>query len=231
MPVYALSKALLFPDPEEATEEGLLAVGGDLSPTRLVLAYSRGIFPWPHEGMPLLWFSPDPRLVLTPERLHVPKSLRKTIRREPFEISFDRAFEEVIQSCADVPRSEGLGTWITKAMIAAYASLHKRGLAHSVEAWRDGRLVGGLYGVSLGAAFFGESMFASETDASKIAFVTLVEHLSRWRFHFVDCQVRTEHLVRFGAEEWPRRRFLDALGQALEEPTRQGPWQTDTPPG
>lgn len=228
MPVYRLDDRLLFPPADEA-EDGLLAVGGDLRPERLLLAYSRGIFPWYQSG-PILWHSPDPRMVLRADELRVPRSLRKAMRRAPYRLSLDTAFARVIGACASVRRPGQRSTWITPAMKDAYVELHRRGLAHSVEAWRDGQLVGGLYGVSLGAVFFGESMFARAPDASKIAFVALVKQLERWRINLVDCQVYTEHLARFGAQEWPRRQFLTALRRGLERPTREGPWSFDPAP-
>ena len=223
MPVYRLTQRLAFPPPERA-EGSLLAVGGDLRPERLLLAYSQGIFPWYEEGLPILWHSPDPRMVLEAENLHVPRSLRKTMRRRPYHITLDRAFREVIEACAKAPREGQDGTWITEEMKDAYDELHRLGYAHSVEAWAGARLVGGLYGVSLGAVFFGESMFARAPDASKIAFVTLVEHLRSRGITLVDCQVHTEHLERFGAVEWPRKRFLAALSDALRHPTLRGTW-------
>lgn len=219
----------MFP-PAHYAEDGLLAVGGDLSPERLVLAYSSGIFPWYEEGQPILWHSPDPRMVLRAESLRVPRSLRRTMRKGPYRLTFDTVFRNVIEACASVPRPGQRGTWITREMKTAYAALHRRGLAHSVEAWCDDRLVGGLYGVSLGAAFFGESMFAKAPDASKVAFVALVEQLRRWGITLVDCQVHTEHLARFGACEWPRREYLAALKKALARPTRRGRWSFDETP-
>jgi leucyl/phenylalanyl-tRNA--protein transferase len=188
------------------------------------LAYSNGIFPWYSEGRDILWWCPAPRLVLEPHALHVPRSLRKVMRREPYRITLDRAFARVIDACAAVPRPEQDGTWITAAMRAAYIELHRLGLAHSVEAWEDDTLVGGLYGLSLGAAFFGESMFAHRPDASKVAFVALARQLQRWSFDLIDCQVVTEHLVRFGAHEIPLDDFLQRLEIAVEKPTRHGPW-------
>jgi leucyl/phenylalanyl-tRNA--protein transferase len=225
VPVYRLSSELAFPPPERAEASGLLAVGGDLAPERILLGYSMGIFPWPLVEEPLLWFSPDPRTVLEPPALHVSRSLRKRLRQDPFEIRFDTAFKRVVQACAEVPRPGEVGTWITPEIVAAYLRLHDLGFAHSTEAWRAGRLVGGLYGVSLGGCFFGESMFAVESDASKIAFVHLVRRLAAWEFSLIDCQVHTEHLERFGAREWPRARFLEALGKALERPTSRGSWE------
>lgn len=226
MPVFLLDERLVFP-PVECGEEGLLAVGGDLRPERLTLAYSLGIFPWYEAGQPILWHSPDPRMVLPAKALRVPRSLRKTVRKGPYRLTLDTAFRKVIEGCASFKRPGQRSTWITAAMKEAYRDLHRRGLAHSVEAWRDGELVGGLYGVSLGAVFFGESMFARATDASKVAFVALVEQLVRWDITLVDCQVYTHHLARFGAEEWPRPRYLAALERALAQPTRKGPWSFD----
>jgi leucyl/phenylalanyl-tRNA--protein transferase len=228
VPVFRLDDRLVFP-PADYAEDGLLAVGGDLSPERLVLAYSQGIFPWYEEGQPILWHSPDPRMVLLPHELKVTRSLRKTLRKGVYDVRLDTAFEDVIGACASTPRPGQDGTWITRGMKRAYAELHRRGVAHSVEAWLQGRLVGGLYGVSLGAAFFGESMFAHEPDASKVAFVRIVEQLHAWGIGLVDCQVHTEHLERFGATEWPRTRYLLALEDALAHPTRQGRWRFDPP--
>lgn len=225
MPVFKLDDRLIFPPPEMADEGGLLAVGGDLSPERLLLAYSEGIFPWYSKELPILWHSPDPRLVLRTENLHVGRSLRKAIAKQPYAIKLDTAFPQVIAACANVFRPDQFDTWITDDMLAAYCRLHELGFAHSAEAWRGDELVGGLYGVSLGAAFFGESMFASAANASKIAFVTLVRQLHAWGINLVDCQVHTEHLARFGAELWPRRRFLRALHEALDHPTRRGKWR------
>lgn len=226
MPVFRLDDRLAFPDPGLA-EDGLLAVGGDLSPERLLLAYRSGIFPWYDEGQPILWHSPDPRMVLEGAKIHVPASLRKTIRRGRFRVTLDAAFRGVIEACASASRPDAPGTWITPEMIEAYVRLHELGYAHSCEAWKGDDLAGGLYGVSLGAAFFGESMFARAPDASKVAFVVLVEQLARWAIELVDCQVYTEHLDRFGARMWPRARYLAALRRALRKPTRQGRWEFD----
>lgn len=225
MPVYRLDARLVFPPPEQAHESGLLAVGGDLRPERLLLAYSMGIFPW-YERKPILWHAPDPRTVLLASELHVPRSLAKTLRRGVYEVRLDTSFRAVIEGCA-APREPGATTWITREMKDAYGRLFDLGLAHTAEAWRDGELAGGLYGVSLGGAFFGESMYARAPDASKVAFVTLVEQLVRWGIELVDCQVHTEHLERFGAREWPRARYLEALGEALALPTRRGRWTLD----
>jgi leucyl/phenylalanyl-tRNA--protein transferase len=226
--VDELARAYPFPDPRRADRRGLLAYGGDLEPERLLAAYAQGVFPW-YDEEPILWYSPDPRMVLRPDELHVGRSLRKRIRARPFALSMDRAFGDVIQACSRAPRPGQQGTWITQEMIEAYRRLHALGFAHSVEAWEvdavgDPRLVGGLYGVSLGRAFVGESMFARAEDASKIAFVALVRQLAEWGFDFVDCQVRTEHLARFGATQWRRADFLAALERALEGETRRGSW-------
>jgi leucyl/phenylalanyl-tRNA--protein transferase len=227
MPVFRLNARLAFPPPELADESGLLAVGGDLRPERLLLAYSLGIFPWYSDGLPILWYSPDPRLVLECPDLVVPRSLKKTLRRGHYRVTLDTAFDRVIRACADAPRPGQHGTWITEDMVRAYRKLHELGYAHSAEAWMDGELAGGLYGVSLGGGFFGESMFARADDASKVAFVTLVEQLGRWGIDLIDCQVHTEHLARFGAVEWPRERFLARLATALEKPTRSGRWRLE----
>jgi leucyl/phenylalanyl-tRNA---protein transferase len=229
VPIFRLDQQLVFPPPHLADSSGVIAVGGDLRPERLLLAYRQGIFPWYSEGYPILWHTPDPRFVLRAEELHVGKSLRKTMRRGTYEIRFDSAFRQVMLACAETPRPGQDGTWITDDMLASYCKLHDMGFAHSAEAWLDGQLVGGLYGVSLGAAYFGESMFAHAPDASKVAFVTLVEEMARWGIPLVDCQVHTEHLERFGATAWPRKRYLEALRQALLQPTRQGKWQAPSP--
>jgi leucyl/phenylalanyl-tRNA--protein transferase len=219
-----------FPPVERASPEGIVAIGGDASPERLLAAYRRGIFPWPHQDLPLLWFSPDPRFVLLPEQAHIPQSLRKRIRRGTYEVRTDTAFREVMAACGEVPRPGQDGTWITQDLLAGYAKLHAMGYAHSIETFQDGRLCGGLYGVSLGRAFFGESMFARAPDASKVAFTALLGNLRAWDFVMVDCQVYTDHLERFGAVEWPRRRFLRVLSAALQGPTRLGPWRFDLDP-
>ncbi len=214
-----------FPPVEDAMREpnGLLAAGADLSPGRLLDAYRRGIFPWFGDEDPLLWWSPDPRMVLFVEELHVSRSLRKTIRSGRFVVTADRAFSAVMTGCAE-PRADAEGTWITTEMRAAYARLAALGYAHSIEAWRDGQLVGGLYGVAIGRIFFGESMFARVPDASKVAFVTLVRHLQRWQFRMIDCQMPTAHLASFGAREIPRRDFLVEVNRAVVEPPVPAPW-------
>jgi len=213
-----------------ASPDGVIAVGGTPDPETLKAAYGRGIFPWPHDGLPLLWFCPDPRFVLVPEEAHVSRSLRKEMRHGAFEIRADTAFPEVIRACAAKPRPGQGGTWITDEMIAGYTALHEEGIAHSIEAWQDGRLAGGFYGLSLGAVFFGESMFADVPSASKVAFATLLANLVLWGFALVDCQSYTDHLASFGAVEWPRSRFLAALKRALREPTRAGRWTLELNP-
>jgi leucyl/phenylalanyl-tRNA--protein transferase len=227
MTVYRLGKTLAFPPPEEAEPSGLLAVGGDLEPDRLLLAYAMGIFPWYTDDTPILWFSPDPRGVLTPGTLVVHRSLARRLRSCCYEVTLDRAFEDVVRGCAAAPRDGQFGTWITEDMIAAYSRLHELGFAHSVEAWSEGVLVGGLYGVSIGRAFFGESMFSRERDASKVALVHLVRQLDLWGFDLVDCQVRNNHLASLGAEQWPREKFLASLSRSLQGTTRRGPWTFD----
>lgn len=234
MPAYLLGEDIAFPDPDRATPEGVVAVGGDLRPERLLLAYRMGIFPWPVEGYPLLWFSPNPRFVLPldapAEQVHLGRSLRKSLRRARYRLTLDTAFSDVVEACSSVPRPGQDGTWITDEVREGYRDLHDLGFAHSVEAWEGERLVGGVYGVSLGRVFFGESMFASAPDASKVAFATLLATLVGWGFRMVDCQVETEHLARFGAENWSRGRFLHELEQALAAPTREGKWRLDTTP-
>lgn len=225
MTVFRLSRLLAFPSPQYAEPDGLLAVGGDLSPERLLLAYRMGIFPWYSEPSPILWWSPDPRLVLFPEELKVTRSLLRVIRKCKFQVTYDRAFREVITRCAVVRLEVGEGTWITPEMARAYTLLHDLGVAHSVESWLEGRLVGGLYGVALGRAFFGESMFSEATDASKVAFVHLVERLRSQGFDFIDCQVTTSHLQRFGAREIERSEFLLLLEKAVETEICRERWE------
>lgn len=268
---------LRFPPVEAASPEGLLAIGGDLRPERLLEAYRHGIFPWYSDNQPILWWSPDPRTVLTPAKLKVSRSLRKTLRRGAFRVSLDQAFGAVMRACAG-PRHTGTyeyreghdctdpggtaprmaeiescreqgpsatpgavaedagsgrgnqpsGTWITPEMRDAYARLHTLGYAHSVEVWHDEQLVGGLYGVALGAAFFGESMFSHATDASKVAFVHLVRQLEAWGYTLIDCQVASAHLLSLGAVEIPRADFLARLAAALQRPGRPVPWRFDS---
>jgi leucyl/phenylalanyl-tRNA--protein transferase len=228
MPVYLLSSNIAFPSPNLTSEDGLLAVGGDLDQKRLLLAYSLGIFPWYAEAEPILWWSPDPRLVLYPEDLRISTSLKKAIKKDIFHITMDQAFEQVITACAKIRREKDEGTWIVQDMIEAYCKLHESGFAHSVETWQDDTLAGGLYGVSLGRCFFGESMFTTITNASKVAFVALVNYLKALSFDLIDCQVKTEHLISFGAREIPRERFLKQLKKSLENPTLKGKWSYPT---
>jgi leucyl/phenylalanyl-tRNA--protein transferase len=229
MPVYRLTEDLVFPAPDLAREDGLLAVGGDLSVDRLLLAYSAGIFPWYSEPDPILWWSPDPRLVLCMEDFRVPRRLERTCRNTRLQITLDRSFQQVIEACARVRIDDGEGTWITGDMIDAYARLHDAGYAHSVEVWSEQRLVGGLYGVGLGGGFFGESMFSLDRDASKIALVHLARFLAGNGFDVIDCQVTTEHMSQFGAREITRQEFLGILSRTLRKPTLTGNWELMAP--
>ena len=227
MTVYRLDLEPVFPPPSEAEPSGLLAVGGDLSSPRLLAAYAAGIFPWYEDPQPILWFSPDPRWVLLPPELRVSRRLARTLRQKRLEVTLDRAFGRVIRGCASARRMGAQGTWITPAMVEAYQQLFELGFAHSAEAWHAGELVGGVYGVSLGGCFFGESMFTLRPDASKVAFATLVGQLEDWGFDFVDCQVHTPHLEALGARAWPRSVFSSALRDTLRRETRRGRWQLD----
>ena len=217
-----------FPSVDLALQEpdGLLAVGGDLSVDRLVNAYRHGIFPWYSDDQPILWWSPDPRLVLYPSQVKINRSLAKSLRKELFTVRFDTAFKDVIQACA-APRSDEEGTWITDDMQQAYLRLHEAGYAHSIECWQDDKLVGGLYGIALGNVFFGESMFSRVTDASKIALVYLCAHLVKWQFSMIDCQVETEHLINMGAVSIPRQKFIQALEQSAIVPEKPKKWVAD----
>ncbi|MEN8160014.1 MAG: leucyl/phenylalanyl-tRNA--protein transferase [Myxococcota bacterium] len=226
MAVYRLRDDLAFPPPSHAEPSGLLAVGGDLSPERLLRAYALGIFPW-YEEPPILWFSPDPRMLIERGRLHVSRRLARTLRQERFTLSLDRDFAAVIRACAGAPRDGAHGTWITPEMIEAYERLHALGFAHSCEAWQDDTLVGGVYGVSLGRAFFAESMFHRVRDASKVALITLVWQLEAWGFTLFDCQLPTAHLRSLGASECPRTNFRRRLARALQKKTRRGSWELD----
>ncbi len=219
MPIYQLIDDLIFPPQDHAEEGGLLAVGGDLSPRRLLLAYSMGIFPWFSEDDPILWWTPDPRCILRPSDLRISRSLAKELRRGRFRITFDQAFSDVIRACAGTPRKDGPGTWITAEMLAAYDLLHHLGYAHSVECWCEGCLVGGLYGISLGGCFFGESMFHHMPNASKVAFVTLVRHLTALGYQLIDCQQPSSHLFSMGAREVARTKFLQFLEAAGVRPS------------
>lgn len=224
MPVYRLDDRPIFPDPEDADPSGLLAIGGDLSIPRLLEAYRRGIFPWSGPDEPLLWWCPDPRLILEAEGLRVSRSLRATIRRGTYQVRFDTAFADVVRGCATAERPGEAGTWITPEVEHAYNDLFRLGFAHSAESWVGGELVGGLYGVQLGRAFFGESMFSRRTDASKVALAALSEELKRRAIPWVDCQVTTDHLLSLGAREVPRSEFLRRLAEALRFPTRRERW-------
>jgi|TARA_Y100000310_G_scaffold70131_1_gene65692 leucyl/phenylalanyl-tRNA--protein transferase len=216
---------LSFPPVDSALAEpnGLLAVGGDLSPERLQLAYRSGIFPWYEDDQPILWWSPDPRSVLFPDRLKISRSLRKTLRRNQFSVTFDAAFGEVLHLCAQ-KRPYSQGTWITREMEDAYNQLHLQGIAHSVESWSDGELVGGLYGLSMGSLFFGESMFSLKTDASKVALVYLVGQLQNWGFRLIDCQIQSDHLDTLGAEEISRVEFLAHIDAYIDKPAKNRDW-------
>ena len=225
MPVFLLSDEIVFPPPELATKEGLLAVGGDLTQKRLLLAYHMGIFPWYSNNEPIMWWSPDPRLVLFPEDFKISKTLAKTIKKKTFHVTMDSAFVQVINLCAQIRLQNNQGTWIVEEIIDAYCKLHELGVAHSVEAWYQGHLAGGLYGVSLGGSFFGESMFTLVSNASNVALVRLVEYLKSRSFDLIDCQIATQHLIRFGAKEIPRDRFLETLHHSLKKPTLRGRWQ------
>ena len=222
--MYRLTERLAFPSPELAHEDGLLAVGGDLSNERLLMAYGLGIFPWYSEGDPILWWSPDPRMVLIPSEFRVSKSQRRINRSGRFRVTMDRAFDRVIAACARAPRRGQDGTWITEDMTAAYCRLHRAGYAHSVECWESEELVGGLYGISLGRCFFGESMFSLESNASKVAMSALATQAVRWEFALIDCQMHTPHLKGLGAKDLPRALFLELLSIGLEGETRVGPW-------
>ncbi len=224
MPVFRLTDKLIFPPPHLATKEGLLAIGGDLTPDRLLLAYSMGIFPWYSEGQPILWWSPDPRMVLFPEEFKIPKSLEKKIRRAIFEITFDTAFNSVIEACADTNLRRSDGTWITPEMQKAYCRLHIMGYAHSVEAWCHGELAGGLYGVSLGRMFFGESMFTRIDDASKVCLAALITFAQKHDFLLIDCQVPTDHFKKLGARNIDRKQFILLLTKTISNPSLTGSW-------
>jgi leucyl/phenylalanyl-tRNA---protein transferase len=224
MPVFFLSDALDFPPVHLATAEGLLAVGGDLSAGRLLLAYRCGIFPWFSDDNPILWWSPDPRLVLFPAELKVSRSLKRTLRKGRFKVTRDADFARVIGMCAGIRIAAKEGTWITSDMVKAYIRLHDLGYAHSVETWYQDKIVGGLYGVSLGRCFFGESMFSTMSDASKVALVCLRDYLQSKGFDFIDCQMPTAHLINMGAREITRRRFMALLDESLQHPTLKGRW-------
>ena len=225
MPVFQLTDKLIFPPAELAEENGLLAVGGDLSPERLLLAYSSGIFPWYSEGDPLLWWFTSPRLVIFPAKFKVPKRLSRLVRQEKYSVTMDIAFRQVITECANTDERLKKGTWITNEMIEAYCQLHDIGHAHSVECWLDDELAGGLYGISLGGIFFGESMFSKQPNSSKVALVHLMNKLLEWNFDLIDCQMKTEHLMQFGAQEIPGNHFRKLLDKSIAHPDQRGKWQ------
>jgi len=225
MPVFQLDTDVIFPNPAFAEPDGLLAIGGDLSSERLIEAYRVGVFPWYSEGEPILWWSPNPRMVLFPDRFIVHKNLAKTVRSNKFQISFDTMFEQVIELCSSVPRNGHFGdTWITEEMKLAYGKLHKLGIVHSVEVSYNNRLVGGLYGVSIGGCFFGESMFHTVTDASKVALWHLVERVKEWNFDMIDVQQETEHLKSLGAVSIDRKEFLLLLTDSVTKIRKIGSW-------
>ena len=225
MPVYILTEEIWFPDISQAEPEGLLATGGDLGADRLLAAYSSGIFPWYSEGEPILWWSPDPRMVLFPANFKTSHSLKQKLAKQTFIIKFDSSFKKVVDLCSSVDERAGEGTWITREMKHAYLELHRMGYAHSVESYYNGKLAGGLYGISLGRAFFGESMFHTMTDASKVALYYLAERLRENDFLFIDAQVESEHLVSLGAEMIPRVKYVSLLKKALKYTTIKGKWQ------
>ena len=222
MTIYRLPSEHIFPPVSEAEPNGLLGVGGDLDPERVIKAYRSGIFPWYSEGQPILWFAPNPRFVLFPEEFKIQRSLRKVVRKELFEIRINTSFDKVIEHCSKFKRPGQFGTWITDDMKRTYCELNQRGYTHSFEAFQDGRLVGGLYGVLVGSVFAGESMFANVSDASKVAFVWTVKQLVQWGVQLIDCQVYTDHLERFGAREIPREQFMQLLRQHHQDQVQIG---------
>ena len=209
--MYRLTDALLFPSPEQASDEGIVAVGGDLKPERVMLAYRKGIFPWFESDDFLLWWSPDPRMVLFPDQVKISKSMRAVLRKNQFEVTFNKAFDDVVEACAKVKRFGQNGTWITPGLMEVYSTLHTQGHAHSVEVWEEGVLVGGLYGIDLGTVFCGESMFSKANNASKVALISLAKELKKNKYELIDCQVPTQHLASMGAESIPRSEFLTYL--------------------
>lgn len=227
MPLFRLSNELVFPPAQFARQDGLLCVGGDLSAERLILAYKNGIFPWFSDEDPLLWWSPDPRLVLFPDQIHISKSLQKTIRKKHYTIRINTDFEQTIRACSAPREGQELGTWIVKEMIDAYITLHEMGVAHSVEVWKDNTLAGGLYGLNIGASFFGESMFSREKDASKVALVGLCTLLKQNRFDLIDCQVTSDHLIRMGAVEIPRLKFLNIIRRSVTKTPDTNLWENN----
>ncbi len=225
MPVFRLTEALLFPNPEFAEPDGLLAIGGDLNPARLILAYSQGIFPWFSEGDPILWWSPAPRLILIPQEFHLPGRLRRTMASGAFTVTADTAFAAVVNACATASGRSEKGTWITPAIAEAYGRLHELGFAHSIECWQDGQLAGGLYGICLDRIFFGESMFTLVSNGSKVALAALVQQARQCNIALIDCQMTTEHLLRFGAREIARELFQAQLDAHIDRCLPQEKWQ------
>lgn len=224
MPIYLLNEQISFPNVEGA-EDGIVAVGGDLSAERLLLAYSKGIFPWYDDDDPIIWWSPDPRYIFRLSEFYVSKSFKRFLNKKHFDVTLDTCFAEVIAQCALIERKEQDGTWITEEMKEAYIHLHEIGFAHSVEVWENGELVGGMYGVSLGNAFFGESMFSKKSNASKTALFYLVQYLKEKDFSFIDAQIHTPHTESLGAKAIRRKDFIELLKTALEYPTLKGKWQ------
>ncbi len=222
--ISILNHNLSFPPVTKATKEGILALGGDLSPNRLLLAYQSGIFPWYSQGEPILWWSPNPRFVLFPDKVHTPKSMKRVLNQKVFQITFDLNFKQVIAHCAKIQRPYQKGTWITDDMLKAYIKLHQLGYTHSVEVWQDQKLVGGLYGLSLGRCFFGESMFSLKPNASKAGFLTLAKKLNQAQFTLIDSQVPTYHLTQLGGVSIDRGKYMDLLKEALTYPTLKGNW-------
>jgi len=224
MPIFQLTEEMIFPHPYLAEPDGLLAIGGDLSVPRLLLAYSSGIFPWYSDDSPIMWWALNPRMVLFPDKFKLSKSLKQTLYRGHFSFTLDGAFEEVIRQCAQAKRENQDGTWITEEMQEAYLNLHREGYAHSVETWNGDFLAGGLYGISLGASFFGESMFFRQRDASKAALFFLTERLKKWNFDIIDVQQETNHMRTLGAETIPLDNYLNILKKSLKQPTIRGKW-------
>jgi len=225
MPVFQLSSEIIFPSPQLADPDGLLAIGGDLAPERLLEAYRNGIFPWFGEGDPILWWTPSPRLVLFPDEFHVPRRLSRTIRQGNFTVTTDTCFGKIIENCAEKRAQNRRATWITKDMISAYCRLHELGYAHSFECWTQGLLVGGLYGVALDRVFFGESMYSDTDNASKISLHALIHYARNNRIELIDCQMRTNHLLRLGARELPRSKFQELLRKNIAEIKPQKKWR------
>ena len=224
MEIFQLTDDLKFPPPELATEEGILAIGGDLRPERLMLAYHNGIFPWYSDETPILWWAPNPRFVLLPEKLKISKSMRQVLRKDTFQVTFDHDFEQVITECQQMPRADQDGTWITEELKEAYCELHRLGFAHSVEVWQNHKLVGGLYGVSIGKVYFGESMFAKVSNASKAGFITLVQEMTKRGIQLIDCQVHTNHLESLGAENISRKKYMEFLDVLLDFDSMNSSW-------